>query len=65
MPAKDYISGKNLPIEYEGFSIERLLELLKMRLSHQSLEGVSVEEIRAMDNLDRDFKLSPIFNTNP
>jgi hypothetical protein len=62
---KDYISGKNLPKDYKGFSTERLIEILRMRLDHKSLEGVPVEEISAMNHLDREFRLSPIFNTNP
>ena len=62
MTAKEYISWKNLPENYKGYSTERLIELLKMRHSHQSLEGVPVAEIREMCNLDREYRLSPIFN---
>lgn len=51
----------NLPTTFKGYSTERLLEVLRMRLSSEPLDDVPVDEIRAMNDLSREYRLSPIF----
>lgn len=56
---------QSLPKTYRGYSTEELLGILKMRMSHQSLKGVPVEMISAMDNLSAEFLLTPEHRHSP
>ena len=56
---------ENLPKNYKGFLTEELLALLNMRMSHQSLKGVPKEKISAMNDLAREFLLTPVHQNSP
>ena len=50
---------KRLPKEYKGYSTEQLLEMIEMRLTSQPLEGFSDGQIAAMNQLAREYRLTP------
>jgi hypothetical protein len=58
------MAEQSLPKNYEGYSTEELLEVLKMRLAGQSLEKVPRGKIVAMGHFDREYRLSPVMKAS-
>ena len=56
------LEGKNLPASYMGVLTARLLELLHRMTNGEGWEGVPMHERLAANEIDREFRLTPIFN---
>jgi len=51
--------NQNMPETYAGFSTGELLDMLKKRMSYQSMKGYPREKIIAMGDLAREYFLTP------